>query len=223
MELLVTTLAHTAPGRDTEGLARMRLVSDTIRNAPGLIGAQFYRSRGLDSYYFILSTWEDRDLWQRAKERYNPRQLLLGSATELLAGPPEQWYMRYLWGYSRPAASPILASAHLATLYPDQGERAQRAWIESLRRQVMQPVLAFAFLARGSSEPSADSGAQFPATRPANTGEAGAAEGSIFLNFLSWASETEREEFYAHSDYKAIARFLGSAGTLQVLALDPLT
>jgi heme-degrading monooxygenase HmoA len=218
MEVLVATLAHTTPGKDAEGLARIRLISDTVRNAPGLVGAQFYRSRGLDSYYFILTTWEDQDLWNKARKRYNPRQLILGAATELLTSPPEQWYMRYLWGYSRPSASPILASAHLATLYPDQGERAQRAWVESLRRQVVQPMLAFAFLARGSSEHTTDAGPLMPAT-PDN---AGAMEGSIFLNFLSWASETEREEFYEHSDYQAIARFLSSAGTLQVLALDPL-
>jgi hypothetical protein len=222
LELLVTTLVRMNPGKDTEGLARIRLISDTIQNAPGLIGAQFYRSRGLDAYYFILTTWEDQNIWNKAGERYNPQQLLLGSATELLAGPPEQWYMHYLWGYSRPSASPLLASAHLATLYPDQGERAQRAWIESLRRQVIQPVLAFAFLARGSSERPTGAKTQPPAKNLADTDGSSVTEGSIFLNFLSWANETDREEFYAHSDYQAIARFLGSAGTLQVLALDPL-
>ncbi len=222
MELLVATLAHTAPGKDAEGLARIRLISDTVRNAPGLVGAQFYRSRGLDSYYFILTTWEDQDLWNKAQERYNPRQLLLGSATELLTNQPEQWYMQYLWGYSRPSASPILASAHLAMLYPDQGERAQRAWIESLHRQVGQSLLAFAFLARGSSEGIGETMVQSSTIKLTTMDEPNTKEGSIFLNFLSWASETEREEFYAHNDYQAIARFLGSAGTLQVLTLDPL-
>jgi quinol monooxygenase YgiN len=220
MELLIATLAHTAPGRDAEGLARIRLIADTVRNAPGLVGVQFYRSRGLDSYYFILTTWEDQDLWNKARERYNPQQLLLGSATELLTTQPEQWYMQYLWGYSRPSASPILASAHLATLYPDQGERAQRAWIESLRRQVGQSSLAFAFLARGNSEGPIETGVQSLTKNLTTVDEPDKVKGSIFLNFLSWASETEREEFYAHSDYQAIARFLSSAGTLQVLTLD---
>src|SRR5437764_14157778 len=104
MELLVVTLAHTPPGRDADGLAQVRLMSDTVRNATGLINARFYCSRGQEAYYFILTTWEDEDSWQRAQEHYNPKQLLLGSAPDLLTDPPEQWLMHYLWGYSRPAA-----------------------------------------------------------------------------------------------------------------------
>src|SRR5438128_758866 len=149
MELLVVTLAHTLPGRDADVQARIRLISDTVRNAPGLITARFYRSRGDGLYYFILTTWEDEGLWQKAQERYNPKHLLLASASELLSASPEQWWMQYLWGYSRPAAPPTLAAAHLATIRPDQVELAQRGWIEGLRRQVMQPMLALAFLASG--------------------------------------------------------------------------
>src|ERR1700736_6456510 len=152
MELLVVTLAHTMVDKETDGLARIHLISDTIRNAAGLVTSLFYRSRGQDSYYFLLTTWEDEESWQKAQERHNPKQLLLGSAMEILIAPPEQWLMRYLWGYSRPAAEPILAAAHLATIRADQAERTQRGWIESLRRQAVQPTLAFAFLARGVNE-----------------------------------------------------------------------
>ncbi|TMC60466.1 MAG: hypothetical protein E6J21_10155 [Chloroflexota bacterium] len=84
MELLVVTLAHIMPDRDAEGLARIHLISDTIRNALGLVSASFYRSRGNESYYFMLTTWEDEECWQKARNRYNPKQLLLGSATGLL-------------------------------------------------------------------------------------------------------------------------------------------
>src|SRR5256714_15645806 len=149
MELLAVTLAHITPGRDADGLAHIRLISDSVRNAPGLVTSRFYRSRGHDPYYFMLTTWEDEESWQRAQERYNPHQLLLGSASELLIGPPEQWLMHYLWGYSRPAAVPILATIHLGTIRPDEADRAQRGWIEGLRRQVVRPILSFAFLARG--------------------------------------------------------------------------
>jgi len=219
MELLVVTLAHTAPGRDADGLARIRLISDTVRNAPGLIIARFYRSRGNDAYYFILTTWEDEESWQRAQERYNPKQLLLGS--ELLISPPEQWLMRYLWGYSRPAAVPILATAHLATIRPDQGERTQRAWIESLRRQAIQPTLAFAFLARGVNEDTQTPGSS-AVSGSINEGDGAYQHGSIFLNLLSWASEADREDFYTEPNYRAISIFLNSVGIIQMLALDPL-
>ena len=142
---------------------------------------------------------------------------------ELLISAPEQWLMRYLWGYSRPAAAPILAAAHLATIQADQAERTQRGWIESLRRQAVQPSLAFAFLARGMNETTALPQG-LPSTSPVSMprGDTPYQEGSVFLNLLSWASEADREEFYADQNYLAISRFLSSVGIIQILTLDPL-
>jgi len=229
LELLVVTLAHTYPGRDADGLARMRIISDTVRNVQGLVTARFYRSRGNESYYFILTTWEDEDSWQKAHERFSPRQLLLGSATELLAGQPEQWLMQYLWGYSRPAAAPILAAAHLATIQAGQADLIQRGWIESLRRQAVLPNIAFAFLARGMNEDAvlAQASQQLHAPASPSSGSASNEEtmyqhGSVFLNLLSWASETDREDFYTDPNYQAISRFIGGIGVIQILPLDPL-
>src|SRR5437588_11628483 len=116
MELLVATLAHSAPGRDADGLARIRLISDIARNVPGLVIVRTYRSRGHDAYYFMLTTWEDEEVWQKAQERHNPKQLFLESVGELLMAPPDQWLMHYLWGYSRPSATATLVAAHLATI-----------------------------------------------------------------------------------------------------------
>ena|GEM_PF-443185 len=222
MELLVATLAHLNPGHEADGAARIRLIAETIRNAPGLVNVQLYQSRGKDTYYFILTTWEDEKTWQQAQVRYGPKGLLLGSATELLAQAPEQWFMHYLWGYSRPASKAALAAVHLATTYNDQGERAQRGWIESLRRQVTQPTLAFAFLARGVSENATDAQEQAIAAGNTIAAPGDYEQGPIFLNFLSWANETEREEFYADPNYRAISRFLSSIGVVQALTLETL-
>src|SRR6266436_107085 len=120
MELLVATLAHTVLGNDVDGLARLRLISDTVRNAPGLVNARFYRSREPESYYFMLTTWEDEEFWYKAQDRYNPKNLLRGSTAELLMASPEQWLMRYLWGYSRPSAQPAIAAAHILTVRAEQ-------------------------------------------------------------------------------------------------------
>src|SRR5579863_6267136 len=129
MELLLVTVAHTKPGRDADILARIRLIADTIRIVPGMITSQFYRSRGDTSYYVMLTTWESEEAWQRAKEHYSPKYLLLSSATELLATTPEQWLMHYLWGYSRPAATATIAATHLVQMAPTQAHIAQKAWI----------------------------------------------------------------------------------------------
>jgi len=220
MELLVVTLAHTMADREADSLARIRLISDTIRNAPGLVTSRFYRSRGQEAYFFLLTSWEDEESWQKARERHDPKQLLLGSAMELLLHKPEQWLMHYLWGYSRPAAEPILAAAHLATIREDQAERTQRGWIESLRRQATQPTLAFAFLARGLNE-SASSLQEVTASK-LSIADTPYQPGPIFLNLLSWASEADREEFYADQNFLAISRFLQGVGVVQILTLDPL-
>lgn len=218
MELLVVTLAHILPDKEADGLAVIRLISEPIRNAPGLVNARFYRSRNNEAYYLLLSTWEDEESWNQAEERYNPKRLLLSGAAELLANPPEQWLMHYLWGYSRPAAEPGLASAHLATIRPEQAERTQRGWIESLKRQAIQPTLSFAFFARGMNEDHLPE----HMLKSHETGDPLSLNGSIFLNLLSWASETERGEFYADPNYKAISRFLNSVGVVQVITLEPL-
>lgn len=73
MELLVATLAQIKLGKDDDGATRLRFISETIQNAPGLVNARFYRSREPKSYYFILTTWEDEDFWHKAQDRYNPK------------------------------------------------------------------------------------------------------------------------------------------------------
>ena len=228
MELLAITLAQITAGKENDGLARIRLISDTVRNAQGLVTSLFYRSRGDDLYYFMLTTWEDEEAWQQAQERHSPRQLLLASPTELLAAQPEQWLMHYHWGYSRPGAKPILAAAHLATIRPDQAELAQRGWMESLRRQAVQPTLAFAFLARGVKDDTPAAPLAKNPSKPTpvpgynGTDDSPYLHGPLFLNLLSWASEGDREDFYADPDYKPIRRFLSSIGVIQTLALEPL-
>ncbi len=217
MELLVATLAHTTKGNDADALARVRLISETIRNAPGIINVRFYHSREGEAYYFMLTTWEDEEFWQKAQDRYNPKDLLLGSTSELLVAAPEQWLTYYLWGYSRPSAKPVIAAAHLATVRADQADRIQRGWIESLRRQAVQPTLAFAFLARGRNDDSAS-----PVYDNASTAGNAHQFSSTFLNLLSWSGETQQKEFYSDQNYKAINNYLNSAGVVRVLALDPL-
>jgi hypothetical protein len=220
MELLVVTLVHTTAGKNVDNLADIRLVLDTLRNAQGLVTLRSYRGSGDDAYYLTLTTWQDEESWQKAQERYNPKQLILNSIP--MVAPPKQWLMQYLWGYNRPAAQPVLAAAHIATIRPDQGEYLRRGWIECLRRQVAQPTLALAsaFLARGIEGDAFLTHALTPGDKA--TEDAHYLDGPIFLNMLSWPDEANREEFYVDPDYQAINRFLGGVSTTQVLALEPL-
>ena len=222
MELLVATLAHMAMGKDEDDTTRLRLISETMQNAPGLINARFYRSREPESYYFILTTWENEDFWSKAQDRYNPKNLLRGGTAELFTAHPEQWLMHYLWGYSRPSAQPAIAAAHIVTVRPEQAERVERSWIEGLRRQVTQPALAFAFLARGRNEDSTFIDDQSTLNNVKFSKVSANNYSSNFLNLLSWPGETQRKDFYSDQNYKAINGFLSSVGVVRVLALDPM-
>src|SRR5579859_4562328 len=221
MELLIVTLAYTNPDREADVLARMRLISDMVRNAPGMMGSQFYRGQGNGAYYILLTTWDSEEGWRRAKERYSPRFLLLNSALDLLTAVPEQWLMQYLWGYSRPTAPLALAAVQIVEVPITQTAVTQKAWIEGLRRQAAEPTLANAFLAYGGPEETTPS----PSMPPAQSPEAASTHvqpTTIFLNILNWANEYSRDFFYANNDYQALQRFISSVGTVQNMYLEPI-
>jgi quinol monooxygenase YgiN len=227
VELLVVTLAQVSQAREADALARMRVISDTVRNAPGLLNARFYQSREPGHACCMLTTWESNEWWQKAQERYAPRTLLLDSPAGIFHTPPDQWLMHYLWGYSRPLARPAVAAAQLALVRPEMAEHVQQKWLESLSRQAQEPILSFALLARSVEEESAASSAQ-PADPASAQSQAESRprssinQGTIFFALLSWSGERYREDFYADQEYQNIQALLNRTGMVHVLTLDPL-
>ena len=227
VELLVVTLAQVSQAREADALARMRVISDTVRNAPGLLNARFYQSREPGHAYCMLTTWESNEWWQKAQERYAPRTLLLNSPAGIFHTPPDQWLMHYLWGYSRPLAQPAVAAAHLVLVRPEMAEHVQQKWLESLSRQAQEPILSFALLARSVEEEPAAPSAQAaqPASPPGQTENrprSSINQGTIFFALLSWSGESYREDFYADQEYQNIQALLNRTGIVHVLTLDPL-
>lgn len=217
MELLVVTLAQVNPTREADALARMRIISDTVRNAPGLLSARFYRSREPDISYCMLTTWDNLEWWQKAQERHSPYRLLLDSSTGIFHTPPDQWLMQYLWGYSRPVAQPVVAAAQLALVRPEMVERVQQGWLESLRNQAIEPILSFALLARSIEEEPASQH-----TPPAGIPRQPIRQGTMFFNLLSWPGEKYREDFYANENYQSMRGLLNRTGMVHILTLDPI-
>lgn len=220
MELLVVTLAQTVTRKETEVLSGIRSIGDTLRSAQGLVSFRYYRSRGNEAYYFILTTWQDEDSWLHAQERHNPRQLLL-TTPDLLASPPEQWLMYYIWGYSRPIAPPTLANAHFITVRAQHVDLVQKGWLQGLHQHSLQSSLAFAFFARSQAlSPAASS----TTNTTGNKGQAvpPGSPASIFLCFLSWASDMEREQFYTNANYQAMSKFIEGIGSTRMLPLEPI-
>lgn len=220
MELLVVTLAQVNQAREADALAWMRVISDTVRNAPGLLNARFYRSREPDVSCCMLTTWENSEWWQKAQERHAPHKLLLDSPPGVFHTPPDQWLMRYLWGYSRPLAQPAVAAAHLALVRPEMTEHVQQAWLESLSEQAREPLLSFALLARSlEDEPAPDTSSQ---SQTEHASRLSIKQGTIFFNLLSWSGERYREDFYASERTEYIQGLLNRTGMVHTLTLDPL-
>jgi quinol monooxygenase YgiN len=217
MELLVVTLVQIVTRKETEALSHIRSIGDTLRSASGLVAFRYYRSRSNEAYYFLLTTWQDEESWLHAQERHNPKHLLQ-TVSDLLVSQPEQWLMYYIWGYSRPIAAPTLANAHFITVRSQHSELVQKGWLQGLHQHSLQLSLSFAFFARSQAlspafaDPAKSQGNKEP-TSPPN---------SIFLCFLSWASEAEREEFYANANYRAMNTFIESMGSMRMLPLEIL-
>lgn len=227
MELLVVTLAYIAAERVADALACASMVSDTLRNAPGLVSARLYRGRGETRSQavccLVFSTWEDNESWLQARERYNPRSLFQNLALPgMLCGVPEQWFMRYIWGYNRPITLPMLAAVHLANVYPNQQDFAQRGWLKGLRRQGMHPNLSFAFLARGVGDNDPTERALAALDERDVTGFKPHQSEAVFLNLFSWSNENEIEAFYASPYYQAIDTLVRTVGVVRLLSLEPL-
>jgi quinol monooxygenase YgiN len=222
MELLVVTLAQVSPAREADALARMRIISDTVRNAPGLLNARFYCSKQPGISYCMLTTWESAEWWQKAQERHSPYGLVQDSPAGIFHTPPDQWLMQYLWGYSRPRAQPAVAAAHLALVRPEMAERVQQSWLESLRSQAVEPILAFALLARSVDEEQGKTEPGESASALINAPHSSIQQGAIFFNLLSWPDERYREDFYANEHYQSIRGLLSRTGMVHILALDPI-
>jgi quinol monooxygenase YgiN len=218
-ELLVVTLAHTLPNRETDALAHIRFIGETLRSATGLVTSYFYRSREQRPYYLLLSTWEDEESWQQARERYDPRALLL-TRPDLLAALPEQWHMRYRWGYSRPARLQTVATTHIATVRADAFEATHTAWLQELRKQATQFTFTFSFLAYGI----ADTHLEQHTTANEVTEKLNAdsiKQGHVLLTFISWPSDAERIAFYSSNDYQRMSALLEQKSHTYMLTLDP--
>ncbi|MBE3565342.1 MAG: hypothetical protein IMW90_06390 [Thermogemmatispora sp.] len=215
MELLIVTLAHIRPTYELDAQTQVRQVTETLRPTPGLLGVRSYTSRDR-RYHLLLTTWENEEVWQKVRDRCSPARLLQEMAGVQLMDTPEQWAMRYIWGYVRPAVSPTLAVALLARVHPEQAETIEQHWLESLHRQAAELLMTSALLARGEEENGtpASGGKENASREPAYRW------GTVFLNFLTWASEIEQEEFYTQPGYQNFSLQLHQAALIQMLALE---
>jgi hypothetical protein len=190
-----------------------------MHNAPGLVTSHFYHSREQQPCYLLLNTWEDEESWQQARERYNPAVLLL-KHLDFLAALPEQWYMYYRWGYSRPARTQTVATTHIATVQPDSFAALHTAWLQELRKLAAQFTFTFSFLAYGSADTQIEHTTTHAVTEPVNADLI--QQGHVLLTFISWPSDAARRAFYSSTTYQSMSTILAQQSDTHLLTLDPL-
>jgi quinol monooxygenase YgiN len=216
MELIIATLASIRPGQDIDSLTRIRLVYDTLRNAPGVIASNLYHHRSESPYYLLITTWDDEASWKSADKRHNPQLLLRETMGDLLTSLPRQWYMHYLWGYSRAAQQPYIAMANLLAIPARQLRHANQECLLHLRPLTIQATLTFAFLAYGVTDTDGSSAPPPPdsthSTEPQTT----------LFSLFSWSSEEERSNFLQHPQMQSLNTTLRQWGKLETLPLDLL-
>jgi quinol monooxygenase YgiN len=221
MELLVVTLTQTKSEKEAETATRIRMIADTIRHASGLVNLRCYQGKGKENTYALLSTWEDEESWRKALEKTNPRNLLKSSAGEYLIGEPEQWFLHYLWGYTRPSAQQNIVTLQLANVRSNKIEQMQSRWLQSLSQKTNETPLAYGFTARGVKED------QIPTAKLAPNGKGGSSKeapylyGMVFVNLFSWGSERERETFYSNPPYQQASALLSSVSMSRIFNLEP--
>jgi hypothetical protein len=189
-----------------------------MRQATGLVTSYFYHSREQRPYYLLLNTWEDEESWQQAQEHHNPAVLLL-SHPDLLAAPPEQWYMYYRWGYSRPARLQTVATVHIATIRAGAFEATHSAWLQELRKQAAQFTFTFSFLAHGIADTHIGHTTAHAVTETINTDLI--KQGNVLLTFITWLSDAERVAFYRSHAYQRMSAMLEQQSDTYMLILDP--
>ena len=226
MEILIGTMAYTTARYEAEVSTSARMIIDMLRNAPGLVSARFYRGQGPLPYYLFFTTWADEESWQRTRGHYNPAELLLSSASDLLTAPPEQWHMHYIWGYHRPALPSNLAAAHIATVPPDKANICQQEWLHALRQQAVRSLVGYSFLACGKHTNTTTNSGQRK-DKAAHFSEADEEETirirkSVFINLFSWSSEADKRAFYASSHYQTLDQLIRKLGNMRILQLEPL-
>jgi hypothetical protein len=222
MEILIGTMAHTTARYAAEVSASARLITDTLHNAPGLVSARFYRGQGPLPYYLFFTTWADEESWERARGRYNPGELLLSSASDLLTAPPEQWHMHYIWGYHRPALPSNLAAAHIATVPPDKAKTCQQEWLHALRQQAVLSLVGYSFLAYGERTNNGQQKDKAACFSEADEEETIRLRKSVFINLFSWNSEADKRAFYASSHYQTLDQLIRKLGSIRILQLEQL-
>ena len=159
METLHTLLIHPYPGQMNETPRELGWLIERLPSFPELIAGRFFRSQGEAHTYLILTTW-DPEAGRKLREEgaaegqgngqsiSRPDHMYRLPLPGPIEGETEEWFLRYIWGYSRSGLEGRYAVVFIVSRSTGQETQMRQRWIAGLRALAAETPLGHIFLAR---------------------------------------------------------------------------
>jgi hypothetical protein len=159
METLHALLIHPYPGQMNETPRELVWLIERLPALPELLVGRFFRSQGEAHTYLFLTTWdpeagrklqgddgtENQGNGQSISRPDHLNRLPLPGPVE---GEIEEWFLRYIWGYSRSGLDARHAVVFIVSRSIGQEDQIRQRWIAGLRALAAETPLGHIFLAR---------------------------------------------------------------------------
>ncbi len=163
METLHALLIHPYPGQMNEAPRELGWFIERLPALPELLVARFFRSQGEAHTYLILTTWDPEagrklrgeEEWENPENGQGisrPDQLFRMTLPEPIEGETEEWFLRYIWGYSRSGLDIRHALVLIVSRSSAQESQMCQRWISGLRALAGETPLGQIFLARSIAQ-----------------------------------------------------------------------
>lgn len=158
METLQALLIHPYPGQMNDASREMGWFIERLPSLPELLVARFFRSQGEAHTYLILTTW-DPEAGGNVKADDSPENQGSVPGTSRpdhiyrlplpgpIEGETEEWFLRYVWGYSRSGLDSRHALVFLVSRSAGQESQMRQRWIAGLRALAAETPVGHIFLA----------------------------------------------------------------------------
>ncbi len=159
METLNALLIHPYPGQMDKTPRELGWLIERLPALPELLVGRFFRSQGEAHTYLILTTWDaeaGRKLQGGEEAEKNGTGQSISRPDHLhrlplpgpIEGETEEWFLRYVWGYSRSGLDARHAQVFIVSRSTGQEEQMRQRWIAGLRALAAETPLGHIFLAR---------------------------------------------------------------------------
>jgi hypothetical protein len=214
VETLHALLIHPYSGQLDDAPRELGWFVERLPSLPDLLVARFFRSQGEAHSYLILTTWDPEagrkgggdqspESAGNAGAFPRPDQAYRLPVPGSIEGETEEWFLRYLWGYSRSGVEARQAIILVVSRIAGQEGQIRQRWIAGLRALGAETRLGHIFLAQSIPQGQKD-------TEP------------VFLCYLGCPSDEACQAVRAHPLYEEIVNWLSRFAQVRSFDFAPL-